>query len=400
MDIPTLMHRVPVLLSGAAGVLLVLGVVAVWPSGGEESGATGLQAPSATRGDLGSGPPVQTASAGWPLVGGDNPHGDIDIECSACHTAEGWVPLRDDPDFRHNEDTEFRLTGTHTDASCEGCHLDLRFDQPTVDEQECGACHVDVHQGEFSRTCASCHNTTSFQQVNGLQVHARTRFPLAGAHAQTSCQSCHQDQSEGAFVAKETACQSCHEDDYQRAHAGSDISRTCQNCHGTTAWLWNVQFDHVTQTEFALLGTHQSLACNSCHVTPSFDLREGTPETEDDCYACHADDYEDAHAGTGFPTTCRTCHNQNTWANASFDDHDMKYFPIFSGEHAGTWGDNCQTCHTQPDDFTSFSCVTCHEHNQPEMDDEHEDVSGYVYESTACLSCHPNGLEGDAEDDD
>jgi hypothetical protein len=272
---------------------------------------------------------VQTAT--WPLLGDDNPHGDIDIECSACHTSQRWVPLRDSLAFRHNADTEFRLTGVHTDASCEGCHLNLRFDQPQVDEQECAACHVDVHQGEFGGTCASCHNTTSFQDVNGLQIHAGTRFPLAGAHAQTTCESCHQDQREGAFTAMETACQSCH---------------------------------------------------------------------EDDCYACHADDYQEEHAGTGFPTTCRTCHDVNTWEDASFEDHDTQFFPIFSGTHVGTWGDNCQTCHTQPDNFSSFSCLTCHEHNQAEMDDEHEDVAGYVYESTSCLSCHPSGTEEDAEDDD
>jgi hypothetical protein len=26
-----------------------------------------------------------------------------------------------------------------------------------------------------------------------------------------------------------------------------------------------------------------------------------------------------------------------------------------------------------------------------DMDDEHEDVGGYVYESNACFSCHPDG---------
>jgi hypothetical protein len=29
------------------------------------------------------------------------------------------------------------------------------------------------------------------------------------------------------------------------------------------------------------------------------------------------------------------------------------------------------------------------------MDDEHDDVGGYVYESTACYTCHPDGEEGD-----
>lgn len=388
-------QRIQVLLAGVAGVVVVACAAGLWFLDGGTPNVESARVTPGMDDRAATKRPVQAAA--WPLVGRDNPHGDVDIECSACHTAERWVPLRDSIVFRHNTDTEFRLTGVHTNASCQGCHLDLRFDQPDVSEQECAVCHVDVHQGQFGGTCASCHNTNSFQDVDGLQIHVGTRFPLVGAHAQTSCQSCHQDQREGAFTTKETACESCHSEKYQRAHANSDISRQCQNCHGTTAWLWNVKFDHKARTEFALLGTHQSLSCQSCHVQPSFELRESTPADDEDCYACHADDYQDEHAGSGFPTTCLTCHNLDTWEDAGFEEHDAKYFPIYSGTHEGTW-DNCQTCHTQPDDFTSFSCVTCHEHNQTDMNDEHDEVSGYVYESSACLSCHPNGT-GEEDDD-
>ena len=30
------------------------------------------------------------------------------------------------------------------------------------------------------------------------------------------------------------------------------------------------------------------------------------------------------------------------------------------------------------------------ERNRPDMDDEHEDVQGYVYQSQACYNCHPD----------
>jgi hypothetical protein len=30
------------------------------------------------------------------------------------------------------------------------------------------------------------------------------------------------------------------------------------------------------------------------------------------------------------------------------------------------------------------------------MDDEHQGVQGYIYESNACLSCHPDGSKGNA----
>ena len=45
----------------------------------------------------------------------------------------------------------------------------------------------------------------------------------------------------------------------------------------------------------------------------------------------------------------------------------------------------------QPASFEVFTCLTCHEHRRSEMDDEHDEVRGYVYESTACYSCHPDG---------
>ncbi|HKJ01704.1 MAG TPA: hypothetical protein VJ997_04595, partial [Longimicrobiales bacterium] len=69
-----------------------------------------------------------------------------------------------------------------------------------------------------------------------------------------------------------------------------------------------------------------------------------------------------------------------------------QYFPIYSGKHRGEWN-SCGDCHTTPTDLSVFSCLTCHEHNQKDMDDKHKGRSGYVYESGACLSCHPRGRE-------
>ena len=100
-------------------------------------------------------------------------------------------------------------------------------------------------------------------------------------------------------------------------------------------------------------------------------------------------DYERVHAGTGFPTTCATCHSTATWSGASFN-HDQQFFPINSGAHRGTWT-SCQTCHTDPNNFGVFTCLVCHEHNQSDMDRKHREVSGYAYASPLCYSCHPNG---------
>jgi hypothetical protein len=41
-----------------------------------------------------------------------------------------------------------------------------------------------------------------------------------------------------------------------------------------------------------------------------------------------------------------------------------------------------------------FSCITCHAHNQSDMDNKHSGVSGYSYNSAACYQCHPTGGGG------
>ena len=54
---------------------------------------------------------------------------------------------------------------------------------------------------------------------------------------------------------------------------------------------------------------------------------------------------------------------------------------------------SCVECHPNPGNYAIFTCIDCHEHNKPDMDDKHEDVQDYVYSSVACFDCHPNGEE-------
>ncbi|HEY7471110.1 MAG TPA: hypothetical protein VIE68_02060, partial [Gemmatimonadota bacterium] len=62
--------------------------------------------------------------------------------------------------------------------------------------------------------------------------------------------------------------------------------------------------------------------------------------------------------------------------------------------HDNEW-DTCQTCHVSPGNFSVFSCLNCHEHNQAEMDDKHDEVGGYAYDSARCYDCHPDGRGDD-----
>ncbi len=198
-----------------------------------------------------------------------------------------------------------------------------------------------------------------------------------------ACTDCHAD----GYAGTPTDCFSCHEADYSGAndpdHTGFPI--TCEDCHSETAWEPS-SFNH-NQTAFPLDGAHLSLDCLACHA----DGYAGTPI---DCFSCHQDDYNSAndpdHVAAGFPTTCENCHNTTDWDDANWDHDDL--FPIYSGSHRNEWN-VCEDCHVSPSNFSHFECVFCHEHRRSEADDEHEDVSGYVYESQACFNCHPDGEE-------
>ncbi|MEZ4703184.1 MAG: cytochrome c3 family protein [Rhodothermales bacterium] len=328
-----------------------------------------------------------------------NPHGDFraDISCASCHTTSGWQPLRAPMDFDHTADAGFALTGSHRRASCAACHVDLQFGEPDVPEDACGACHLDVHQGALAGACVDCHTTTTFRDVDGLQAHLQTRFPLTGAHQQTACVTCHTDDRYGAFAPLENACDDCHHEDYVLAasidHVAMGFSTGCDDCHTTLGWS-GTAFDHERASEgYPLLGAHQYLSCDACHVTPSLAPRF-TPSDANDCYTCHEADYTREHAGTGFTTVCLDCHTTDSWDGATFD-HDSENFPIFSGEHRGKWNNDCQTCHDTPGQFMAFTCFNCHEHRQSSMDSEHRGVRNYLYDSAACYACHPRGREDD-----
>ena len=327
-----------------------------------------------------------TSSAAAQQTG--NPHGTLPdgLACTGCHTTDAWSPLRSDLAFDHAE-TGFALEGRHADATCAGCHQGLQFDAMSAPPGECASCHLDVHEGAITRSCSSCHTTESFQDVDAAVVHAAD-FPLEGAHLQTSCESCHTDDLGGAFRALDTECGTCHMRDYVSStlvdHQALGFSMTCEECHSTLDFR-DVAFDHFTISGgFELVGRHASIECTTCHRGPGGDVPY-TATDADDCVACHRSDYDAEHGGSGFPMDCLACHTPFTWDGASFDHT----FPIFSGPHAfGRW-DSCADCHTVPNDFDTFSCFACH--RQTQMDDKHQNQSGYLYDSPTCLSCHPTG---------
>ncbi len=73
-----------------------------------------------------------------------------------------------------------------------------------------------------------------------------------------------------------------------------------------------------------------------------------------------------------------------------------KAFPITaSSKHGST---TCNDCHGKFDTFSQFSCIDCHTHAQAETTSKHSGISGYIYDSTACYSCHPDGTTAGSYD--
>ncbi len=255
----------------------------------------------------------------------------------------------------------------------------------------CITCHQDKFDSapehvsqNYPTTCEQCHTTTAWDQVTF--DHAATNFPLTGSHTSLTCDKCHSS----GYAGTSTLCNDCHNSDYTGTtnpnHQNLSLSTTCETCH-TTNPGWNpAQFpDH--NNYYQLLGAHANITdCANCHNGNY----NNTPTL---CYDCHQSDYNNSnnppHQSAQFPTDCETCHTQNAWVPSTFD-HDGQYFPIYSGKHNGEWN-VCSDCHTNANDYNIFSCLTCHEHNQTDMNSEHSGVSGYTYDSAACYDCHPTG---------
>lgn len=341
-------------------------------------------------------------------VASQNPHGDkMVIDCAACHSPEGWaiassawnagelvVPTKTGKAkaFSHNE-TAFPLTGQHANVDCRACHENLVFEDA---DASCISCHTDMHQMTAGSDCTRCHTTENWLVDNIDELHFENGFPLLGQHAVVSCNQCHQAETGIRFDRIGNDCINCHLDDYQATtspdHVAAGYSTNCMECHDVASneWLWTS--GTANHNFFPLTGGHEIQDCNACHANGTF---QGTPT---ECFACHEDDYlattSPNHQASGFPTDCSVCHSiEPGWPAQDFAQHDDLYFPIFSGKHKGEWND-CVECHTVAGDFSQFSCIDCHEHNDPgKLADKHDEVSGYQYNSQACYQCHPKGDE-------
>jgi hypothetical protein len=315
-------------------------------------------------------------------------------DCSVCHPPTAWTNATFDHEVVSGG---FQLLGTHAEKACTACHDATTFEAlfDPADTNDCAACHRSdyevSHVGSgYPTACSACHTPTVW--ADGIFDHEAISggFQLLGTHASRPCFFCHEATTfEPLFdPADATDCAACHQADYDRQHAGSGYPTNCSACHTPTTWTDGTFNHELISGGFQLLGTHVDKACTACHDATNFEPLFD-PADANDCAACHQADYDRQHAGSGYPTDCTVCHTPTTWAASSLN-HDAQYFPIYSGKHDGKWSD-CATCHTDPTDFAVFTCFNCHTHNQASMDNKHAGRAGYVYQSSACLSCHPDG---------
>lgn len=320
----------------------------------------------------------------------ESPHGrDFKVSCGTCHSSKGWQLDTAIYAFDHNT-TKLPLSGQHTALNCRQCHITLVFSEARTN---CNECHMDIHQSTVGLDCDRCHTTASWLVNNITEIHQRSRFPLLGAHRTADCIDCHKSETAVRFDVAGVNCIDCHRENYMATtnpnHAEAGFSSDCSTCHLVNSFHWTgAGFNH---SFFPLAQGHSGLNCSACHTNGNYSGLN--PE----CFACHQTDYNNTtnpnHQSMGFPTTCTTCHTTNPgWRPALFRDHDNKSFPIYTGRHSGTW-DSCTDCHTNPSDYSQFTCLTCHEHNQVSMDNDHNEVGGYSYNSAECLRCHPRGIK-------
>lgn len=282
--------------------------------------------------------------------------------CKSCHTEHEGLSFRivafDKAAFDHKA-TDYPLTGGHVGVKCESCHAAGRKYREAP--HACVGCHKadEPHKGNLGSVCQSCHNVASWMQITF--DHAKTRFPLLGAHNDAPCGACHINEIYKGLPAQ---CINCHRDD--DAHKGAN-GADCASCHKASGWT-TVAFDHGARTRFSLTGKHASLDCAACHTTSLT-----TPKLQMACVACHKDD--DAHKGRNGPR-CADCHGTSAWTGVRFD-HDRRTKFKLKGAHKTI---ACEACHLEPvtKALPGNSCIDCHRE-----DDPHKGSQG-----DNCASCH------------
>jgi hypothetical protein len=230
--------------------------------------------------------------------------------CEQCHDLKGYHPSTFT--LAKHKQTRFPLTGGHIATPCGDCHKQRSTPEAKYaviyrfDDSSCTVCHKDPHKGQFDETmkqvrmdrkpagCQACHSTDSWKDLQRFD-HAKTSFPLLGAHRATACVDCHKPPNmetkliNADFKAAPTKCEECHEDVHGAQFAKANRITPCADCHNATRWKPSL-FDHERRTTFSLKGAHERVRCEACHNLKR--VVEGKSvvfykPTPHECSACH-----------------------------------------------------------------------------------------------------------------
>lgn len=300
--------------------------------------------------------------------------GRFGLRCQSCHTPVSWHTIRNASAEREfHEKTRFPLKGAHVDVDCKACHgpfpgQPARFKKLAF--EQCTDCHADAHLGQLNvgnkpPDCTACHTVDDFTHPKyGLPEHAKTKYPLEGAHQAVPCDGCHQQTPALSraipravqadlkkkkrperfslalfhFTKDTKACDTCHQD----VHQGqlSKVEGGCAGCHQVSSFA-QVRFDHDTRSRFALTGAHQKVACAKCHFAPKPGDPVAFKPLPMTCTGCHADEHAAQFAVSG-ATDCERCHTTQDFKAPKFAHGPPFTDFVLDGQHAQV---KCEACH-------------------------------------------------------
>lgn len=267
-----------------------------------------------------------------------DPHkGRLGTACETCHDEKSWKATGMSP----AEHPGVSLSNGHARVACKDCHDRGNMVAPSRGER-CVSCHQRVHEADFGDDCASCHTNVRWvglPDALGRKVHARTEYPLEGAHKDAACVGCHSPKKPLAKRYRGLdfdECMDCHRDVHERQFADRQGGR-CESCHTVAGFVPTMfgAFEHAS-TELPLLGAHEATPCGSCHTGKAPRLN-----WQLDKLAC-ADCHENPH-GSRFEREmreggCGACHGTAAWDVLTIP-HET--WPL-TGKHAAV---RCDQCH-------------------------------------------------------
>jgi hypothetical protein len=330
-------------------------------------------------------------------LGMKNPNGRDCVRCHLEHNGEDFNLVHWEPSIKQfdHRQTGYPLVDKHAGVACEKCHMPAHIAaaRALIKEkdlsksylglsQDCATCHSDPHKGQLGPDCERCHNIQDWKQAKQFD-HSKTKYPLAGAHAQVACEKCHfpsgPDKAVKYTGLKFDTCIACHTDPHKGAFKG-----TCESCHTTASWkkvnMSEQQFDH-SKTKYPLLGAHAKVGCDQCHANGDFKKQLAFAQ----CIDCHTQDPHkgqfQARASKG---ECAECHKVEDWKPSLFGvkEHTTSKYPL-EGKHAAV---ACEKCHTPAGKDTLYkvkfaACTDCHK-------DAHDNQFAATRYQNRCEDCH------------